>query len=72
MAVFVSSIKEPLHKSSTHVLAHARWVRQHSSPCSNLTSVRTLPQKTRKREFLEQMHQVVPWQELGNLCISQK
>ena len=32
-------IKEPLHKFQTHVLAHARRVRQHPGPCSNLISV---------------------------------
>ena len=30
--------KEPLHKSATHVLAHACWVRQHPSLCSNSIS----------------------------------
>ena len=30
--------KEPLHKSPTHVLAHACWVRQHPSLCSNSIS----------------------------------
>ena len=28
--------REPLHKSSTHVLAHACRVRQHPGLCSNL------------------------------------
>ena len=28
--------KEPLHKSPTHVLAHACRVRQHPGLCSNL------------------------------------
>lgn len=30
------SIKEPLHKFPTHVLAHACRVRQHPGLCSNL------------------------------------
>ena len=29
-------VREPLHKSPTHVLAHACRVRQHLGPCSNL------------------------------------
>ena len=29
-------LKEPLHKSPTHVLAHACRVRQHPGLCSNL------------------------------------
>ena len=32
-------VREPLHKFQTHVLAHARRVRQHPGPCSNLISV---------------------------------
>jgi hypothetical protein len=32
----MAALKEPLHKSPTHVLAHACRVRQHPGPCSNL------------------------------------
>ena len=36
--ISVETSKEPLHKSPTHVLAHACWVRQHPSLCSNSIS----------------------------------
>ena len=64
-AFYLIAAREPLHKSPTHVLAHAFQVRNASRPMlqANL-GLNLSTKKTRKREFLEQMQQVVPWRDL--------
>lgn len=57
--------KEPLHKCPAYGLAHTRRMRLHPVQQYDL-GLNLFLKQARKREFLEQMQQVVAWTDLWN------